>query len=100
MSADDVRDELERAPRRDAPTEELDVLAAPPDELDVMLRNARTALVRANALVLLRFWPPGQSFSGQWEATWKSPSGRLNKAAYPGQVRMIDDALERFGLPS
>jgi hypothetical protein len=48
----------------------------------------------------LRFWPPGQSFSGQWEATWKSPSGRLNKMAYPGQVRMIDDALERFGLPS
>jgi hypothetical protein len=64
------------------------------------LKDARTALERAYRTRVLLFWSPADTASGKWEATWRSPSGRLSRHEYPGQVAMIDDALNRFGVPS
>jgi len=68
--------------------------------LALALSDARTALENANRNVYLFFWSPADNGSGKWVATWRSPSGRLNRVEYSGQMAMIDDAMTRFGVPS
>jgi hypothetical protein len=100
MTDRQLRDVIERKPLGDADTQEMPALAEP-DEVDTFLGNARTCLERANSNRDLRFWPPAESWSGnEWQATWKSPTGRLDTASYPGQVAMLDDIMTRFGVPA